>query len=131
LAPYSPQQNRVSESKNMALIEMVRTILDEYKPWSIRRVIPQTISIFRSFSRGHPMSSLPVISQIFFTLESLESSAMIFKRSQSLLNLLLKYIKDFYLAMIQTHVHIVFSTRTLVVLKPHVARCLIRQWLPS
>jgi hypothetical protein len=31
LAPYTPQQNGVSERKNITLIEMVRTMLDEYK----------------------------------------------------------------------------------------------------
>jgi transposase InsO family protein len=31
LAPYTPQQNRVAERKNRTLIEMVRTMLDEYK----------------------------------------------------------------------------------------------------
>jgi transposase InsO family protein len=31
LAPYTPQQNGVAERKNRILIEMVRTVLDEYK----------------------------------------------------------------------------------------------------
>jgi transposase InsO family protein len=31
LAPYTPQQNGVAESKNRTLIEMARTMLDEYK----------------------------------------------------------------------------------------------------
>jgi transposase InsO family protein len=31
LAPYSPQQNEVAERKNRTLIEMARTMLDEYK----------------------------------------------------------------------------------------------------
>jgi transposase InsO family protein len=31
LAPYTPQQNGVTERKNHALIEMARTMLDEYK----------------------------------------------------------------------------------------------------
>jgi hypothetical protein len=30
LAPYTPQQNRTAERKNRTLIEMVRTMLDEY-----------------------------------------------------------------------------------------------------
>jgi transposase InsO family protein len=30
-APYTPQQNGVVERKNRTLIEMVRTMLDEYK----------------------------------------------------------------------------------------------------
>jgi hypothetical protein len=49
---------------------------------------------------------------------------MFFKRCQSLLNLLLKYMKVSCLAMTQTQAHIVFSIRTLVVLKLHVMRCL-------
>jgi hypothetical protein len=57
------------------------------------------------------MSSLPVISQMFHILESLEVSVMFFKRDLSLLNLLLKYIKDFCLNMTQTHAYIIFSTR--------------------
>jgi transposase InsO family protein len=31
LAPYTPQQNGVTKRKNMTLIEMTRTMLDEYK----------------------------------------------------------------------------------------------------
>jgi transposase InsO family protein len=31
LAPYTPQQNGVAEGKNRTLIEMIRTMLDEYK----------------------------------------------------------------------------------------------------
>jgi transposase InsO family protein len=31
LAPYTPQQNGVAERKNRTLIEMARTMLDEYK----------------------------------------------------------------------------------------------------
>jgi hypothetical protein len=59
------------------------------------------------------------------TLEFLEASVMFFKRGQSFLNLLLKYMKISCLAMTQTLVYIVFSIRT-VVLKPHVTRCLMR-----
>jgi hypothetical protein len=72
------------------------------------------------------MSSLPVTSQMSLALESLEESPMFIKRGQSLLNLPLKYMKGSCLAMTQTHAHIVFSTRTPVVLKPHVTRCLMR-----
>jgi hypothetical protein len=93
---------------------------------STRHVMPQTISIFTSFSRRHYMSSLPVTSRMSLTLESLEASAMFLKKGQSLLNLLLKYMKVSCLAMTQTLAHIVFSIRILIVLKPHVTRCLIR-----
>jgi hypothetical protein len=93
---------------------------------SIRRVMPQTIPIFTCFSRRHLMSSLPITSQMSLTLESLEASAIFFKSRQNLLNLLLKFMKDSCLAMIQTHTHIVFSTRTPVVLKPHVTQYLMR-----
>jgi transposase InsO family protein len=31
LAPYTPQQNGVAERKNKTLIELARTMLDEYK----------------------------------------------------------------------------------------------------
>jgi transposase InsO family protein len=31
LTPYTPQQNEVTERKNITLIEMARTMLDEYK----------------------------------------------------------------------------------------------------
>jgi transposase InsO family protein len=31
LAPYTPQQNRVTERKNRTLIEMTRNMIDEYK----------------------------------------------------------------------------------------------------
>jgi hypothetical protein len=72
------------------------------------------------------MSSLSVISQVYLTSEFSEASTMFFKRGQSLLNLLLKSMNVSYLVMIQTPVHIIFSTRTLVVLKSHVMRCLMR-----
>jgi hypothetical protein len=54
------------------------------------------------------MSSLPVISQMSLTLESLEASVMFFERGQNLLNLLLKFMNGSFLAMIQTHAHIMF-----------------------
>jgi hypothetical protein len=61
--------------------------------WSIWCVMTQTVYIFTSFSRRHLMSSLPVTSQMSLTLDSLKASAMFFKRGQSLLNLLLKFMK--------------------------------------
>jgi hypothetical protein len=98
---------------------------------SIWHVMPQTVSIFTSFSRRHLMSSLLVRNQISLTLESLDVSDMFFKRDQNLLNLLLKFMKDSCMAMTQTHAHIVFSTRTPVVLKPHMTWCLMRLLPPK
>ena len=40
-APYSPQQNGVVERKNMTLVEMARTMLDEYK--TVERFWPEAI----------------------------------------------------------------------------------------
>jgi hypothetical protein len=77
------------------------------------------------------MNSLPVTNQISLILEFLEVSAMFFKRDLSLLNFLLKYMNDLCLDMTQTHARIVFSTRTPVVLKPHVTRCLMRLMAPK
>jgi hypothetical protein len=77
------------------------------------------------------MSFLLVTSPMSLILESFEVSAMFFKIDLNLLSMLVKYIKDFCLAMTQTRTHIVFSTRTLVVLKPHVTRCLMRLMAPK
>jgi hypothetical protein len=65
------------------------------------------------------------------TLESLEANVMFFKRGQSLLNLFLKYMKVSCLAMTQTRTHIVFLTKTTIVLKPHVTHCLMRLMDPK
>jgi hypothetical protein len=58
-------------------------------------------------------------------------SDMFFKRGQSLLNLLLKFMKVSCLAMTQTLAHIVFSTKTPVVLKPHLTWYLMRLMAPK
>jgi hypothetical protein len=76
---------------------------------SIQHVMSQTISIFTSFLRRLPMSSLPVTSQISLTLEFLEVSAMFFKRGKNLLNLLLKYMKVSCLAITNSHAYHVLS----------------------
>ena len=63
-APYTPQQNRVVERKNRTLIDMARTMLDEYKlrttigpKQSIPLVMLSTTSIFTSPTRRLHMSS--------------------------------------------------------------------------
>jgi hypothetical protein len=77
------------------------------------------------------MSFLLLKDQMYLTFKVLEVSAMYFNSGQSLLNLLLKFMKIFYLVMTQTLVHIVFSTRTPVVLKSHVMRYLMRLIAPK
>jgi hypothetical protein len=133
LALYAPQQNGVAERKNRTLTEMIRTILDEYKTsdrfWAeaVNTACHTTNRLYlHKLLKKTYMSSLPVTSQISLTLESLKASAMFFKRGQSLLNLLLKYMNVSCLAMTQTLTHIVFLTRTSVMLKPHVTQCLMR-----
>jgi hypothetical protein len=42
--------------------------------------MPQIVSIFTSFSRRHPISSLSVTSQMSLTLKSSEASAIFFKK---------------------------------------------------
>jgi transposase InsO family protein len=44
-APYTTQPNGVAERKNRTLIEMIRTMLNEYKT-STRHIMPQTVSMF-------------------------------------------------------------------------------------
>jgi hypothetical protein len=60
------------------------------------------------------------------TLGSLGVSAMFFSRGLRPLSFLLRFMKVICLVMIETIVPIVFSTRTPVVLKQHVMRCLMK-----
>jgi transposase InsO family protein len=131
--PYTPQQNGVAERKNRTLIEMERIMLDEYK--TSDRFWTKAVN-----TACHATNCLylhKLLKKILYELITgnksnvsyfrvFGSKCMFFKRSQSLLNLLLKYMKVSCLAMTQTHAHIVFSTRTPVVLKPHVTWCLMR-----
>jgi transposase InsO family protein len=63
-SPYTPQQNGVVERKNRTLVDMARTMLDEYKTsdrfWPRRSTSPATPStgyIYTESSRRHPMNS--------------------------------------------------------------------------
>jgi hypothetical protein len=126
----------VAERKNRTLIEMVRTMLDEYKTsdWFWVDAVNTTCHATNCLYLHKLLEKTPyelLTGNKPKTLESLEASAMFFKRGQSLLNLLLKYMKVFCLAMIQTHTHIVFSTWTPVVLRPHMTWCLMRLMSPK
>jgi transposase InsO family protein len=77
-SPYTPQQNSVVERKNRTLVDMARTMLDEYKTpdrFGLRRLTPpatpSTGSTFTESSRRHHMNSSPVKSPMFHILESL------------------------------------------------------------
>jgi transposase InsO family protein len=67
-SPYTPQQNGVVDRKNRTLLDMARTMLDEYKTrtgFGPRRLTPpatpSTDSTFTESSRRHHTNSSPVM----------------------------------------------------------------------
>jgi transposase InsO family protein len=71
-SPYTPQQNNVVERKNKALLDMARTMLDEYKTpdrFGQKRLTPLATpsidSTFTESSRKHHMNSSLVKAQCF------------------------------------------------------------------
>jgi transposase InsO family protein len=137
LTPYTPQQNGVAERKNRTLIEMARTMLDEYKTsdqvWATVNTSCHATNRFylHKLLKKTPYDLLTGNKPNVSYFKVYEVSVMPFKRDLNYLNLLLKYMKVSCLAMTQTHMHIVFSIRTLVVLKPHVTWCLMRLMTPK
>jgi transposase InsO family protein len=96
-SPYTPQQNGVVERKNKTLLDMARTMLDEYKTpdrfwaeaintacYSINRLYLHRILKKISYD-----SSL-VKSPMFLILEFLGANALFSLREVEILNLLLK-----------------------------------------
>jgi transposase InsO family protein len=96
-SPYTPHQNGVVERKNRTLLDMARTMLDEYKTpdrfwWRLLTPLatPSTNSTFTESSRKHHMDSSPVKSPMFLILEFFGSSALFLLKEVEILNLLLK-----------------------------------------
>jgi transposase InsO family protein len=96
-SPYTPQQNGVVERKNRTLLDMARTMLDDYKTpdqfWaeaintachSINRLY-----LHRILKRHHTNSS-PVKSLMFHILESLVANVLFLLKEEENLNLLLR-----------------------------------------
>jgi hypothetical protein len=109
--PYTPRQNGVTKRNNRTLIEMARTMLDEYK----------------TFDRF----SAEVVNMVCHATNRLYLHKLLKKTSYELLtgnkpNVLLRLMKVSYLVMIQTLTHTIFSMSPPVMLKPRVMRCLMR-----
>jgi hypothetical protein len=133
LAPYTPQQNGVAERKNCTLIEVARTMSDEYKT-SDRFWAEKINMVCHATNRLYLHKLLKKTSYELLTgnksnvsyFRVSEVSAIFYKRGQSLPNLLLRLMKVSYLVMIQTLAHTMFSISPPVVLKPRVMRYLMR-----
>jgi transposase InsO family protein len=96
-SPYTHKQNGVVERKNRTLLDMARTMLDEYKTqtdFGRRRLTslatPLTGYIFTESSRKRHMNSSLVKSPMFLTVEFLGASALFLLREVEILNLLIK-----------------------------------------
>jgi hypothetical protein len=104
LAPDTPQQNGVGERKNSTLIEMARTILDEYK--TSDRFLAEAVNMachatnrlyLHNLLKKTPYELLTSNKPNISYFRVFGTSAMFFKRYQSLLNLLLKVYDGFLL----------------------------------
>jgi hypothetical protein len=129
LTPYTAQQNEVAERNNRTLIESTRTMLVEYKTsdhfWAeaINTVCHAVNQLYlHRLLKKTPYELLtgnkPNV-PYFWVFGS--KCYVLLKRHKSF-----KFMKISYLVMIQTLVPIVFSTRTLVMLKPRVMWCLMK-----
>jgi hypothetical protein len=95
-SPYTPQQNDIVDRKNRTLMDMERTVLEEYKTldqfWVERLTplaTPSTDSTITESSRKHHMNSSLVKSSMFLILEFLGANALLL-REVEIQNLLRK-----------------------------------------
>jgi hypothetical protein len=133
LSPYTPQQNGVVEKKNRTLIEMVRTMFDEYKTFD--QFWAETVNLachatnrlyLHKLLKKTPYELLTSNKHNVSYFRVFKSQCYILQKRYKSSKFTPKVSEGFCLAMTQTHTHIVFSIRTLVVLKPHAMRCLMR-----
>jgi transposase InsO family protein len=96
-SPCTPQQNGVVDRKNRTLLDMARTMLDEYKTldrfWARQLTPPATPSSGSTFTeslRRHHTNSSPVKIPTFHILESLEANVLFLFKEVENLNLLLR-----------------------------------------
>jgi transposase InsO family protein len=96
-SPYTPQQNGVVERKNRTLLDMARTMLDEFKTrdwFGWKQLTPlatqSTISAFTESSKKHHMNSSQVKSLMFLILEFFGANASFLLKEVEILNLILK-----------------------------------------
>jgi transposase InsO family protein len=96
-SPYTPQQNSVLERKNITLLNMARTMLDEYKTldqfWA-EAINTACYSINRLYLhlilKKTPYELLTGKSPMFLILEFLGANALFLSKEVEILNLLLK-----------------------------------------
>jgi hypothetical protein len=119
-SPYTPQQNCAVDRKNRTLLDMARTMLDEYKtPGQFRAKAINTAcysinwlylhQILKKTSYELLTGKKPNVS--YFRVFG--SNALFLLKEVSNLNLLLRLLKAFYLVMTQTQGHIESSTSPL------------------
>jgi transposase InsO family protein len=114
-APDTPQQNGMAERKNRTLIEMARTMLDEYKTsyrfWAeaINTACHATNHLYLHKLLKKTSYEFLIGNKSNVSYFRVFGSTIFYKRGQSLLNLRLRYMNASYLVMIQTLAHTVFS----------------------
>jgi transposase InsO family protein len=115
---YTPQQNGVAKKKNWTLIEMARTMLDEYETpdqfWAeaVNTACHVTNHLYiHKLLKKTPYELLTGNKPNVPYFRVSGTKYYVLRKRSSLLNLLPKYMKVFGLAMIQTLTHICCHTK--------------------